>query len=174
MKFFKWMMMCVSSAVFLSTAHGAVDGIEGMESTASLTLSVTLDPPSTATIKITGLQDVSFMKDVGDPAASSVSRSACVYMSEPGEFDVLITANPLTADPNFYDYKLEVSDGTAQNSVEITVSNETKTAELFGITASTVSGCGADDPLQLVFYDQGDLSTAFSAQAQISLRVKPD
>jgi hypothetical protein len=67
-----------------------------------------------------------------------------------------------------------VSDGAAQKSVELNVSNTAETETLTDISASTSSGCGGNDPLQLVISDEGDLSAGFTASTQISLRVSPD
>ena len=174
MKLYPWVSMAAFGAMVLLPASGAVDGFEGMTSTGSLTLSVTLNAPSAATIKITGLEDVSFVKEAGSGALSDDTQTACVYMSEPGLFNVEITANPLISNEKFYAYKLVVSDGTAQKSVELNVSNAAETETLTDISASTSSGCGGNDPLQLVISDEGDLSAEFSASTQISLRVSPD
>lgn len=174
MKFYPWVSMCAGAALLVLPASGAVDGFEGMTSTGSLTLSVSLTARPAATIKITGLEDVSFVKDVGTGPATDDTQTACVYMSEAGTFNVQITANPLTANNQFYNYKLVVSDGTAQNSVELNVSNTAESETLSGITASTISGCSGEDPLQLVISDEGDLSGDFNASAQISLLVSPD
>ena len=174
MKLNPYVFMGACVAIATLPASGGVDGFEGMTSTGSLTLSVTLNAPSNALIKISGLEDVSFVKDVGAGPASDDTQTACVYMSEAGSFNVQVTANPLSANNKFYNYKLVVSDGTAQNSVELNVSDTSESKTLSGINASTIKGCSDGDPLQLVFSDEGDIAEDFTASAQISLLVSPD
>lgn len=174
MAFYQWIIIFFLALAASVTADAATNGVESMESTGTLQISVNLSAPTVATIKITGLEDVSFSKEAGDPALTAVSRSACVYMSEAGQFSVHVTAGPLTSGDSYYDYKIELSDGTAEQSIDIEVSDTEATGQLQGITASTEAGCNGDNPLQLSFYDEGTLDQSFSATATVTLRVVPD
>lgn len=169
-----WIVFSIASLAFMNPANAETQGFEGMQSTGTLQISVSLNAAPTPTIKITGLQDVSFEKDAGDAALAAVSRSACVYMSAPGTFKVDVTAAPLTSGDTYYDYKITLSDNSGQNSVDVVVADQSVTQTLANINASTTDGCGGTNPLQMMFFDEGSLDEAFTAQATVSFLVVPD
>lgn len=169
-----WIVFSLASLAVMNPASAETQGFEGMQSTGTLEILVSLNAAPTPTIKISGLEDVSFEKDAGDAALAAVSRSACVYMSAPGTFKVDVTAAPLTSGDAYNDYKITLSDNSGQNSVDVVVADQTVTKSLANIEASTTAGCGGTNPLQLMFHDEGDLDEAFTAQATVSFLVFPD
>ena len=169
-----WIVFSLASLAVMNPASAETQGFEGMQSTGTLEILVSLNAAPTPTIKISGLEDVSFEKDAGDAALAAVSRSACVYMSAPGTFKVDVTAAPLTSGDAYYDYKITLSDNSGQNSVDVVVADQTVAKSLANIEASTTAGCGGTNPLQLMFHDADDLDEAFTAQATVSFLVVPD
>ena len=153
-------------------AIGATDGYEGATSTASLELSMTLSAVPAAMIRISGLTDVSFSKNVGDAQLPSEVTGACVHMTEPGTYSIKVTANPLTSSDNqSYPFTLSIDDLLSNYTDSVDVTDQVGVIQGQNLVPSNKPGCDNVNTLELTFTETGDLTEAFSATSTIVLTV---
>ena len=127
-------------------------------------------------IKITGLEDLTIEKTVGDGPVSELETYACVVMQGGDTYDVQIIADPLTSSGVHYPYKLVVD----QNSISgptatLDVNDSQIDTNLLSLAASPDEGCTNRPKLYVRITDIGsdDITGAFSAEATIRLIVRP-
>ena len=153
-------------------AIGATDGYEGEVSTATLELSMPLNAAPAAMIRISGLTDISFSKNVGDAQLPSEVTGACVYMKEPGTYSIKVTANPLTSSDNqSYPFTLSIDDLLSDYAGSVDVTDQPGIIQGQNLVPSNKDGCDNVDTLELTFTETGDLTEAFSATSTIVLAV---
>ena len=127
-------------------------------------------------IKITGLEDLTIEKTVGDSPVADLETYACVVMQGGDTYSVQIIADSLTSDGTHYPYQLVVDQNSATRpSITLDVTDSQIDRTLADLQASLEEGCMNRPKLYVRITDVGrdDITSGFSAQATIRLIVQP-
>ncbi len=176
-KVFKPRALCVLFALGVFAGPGAAiaDDVFATQSEDQLKLSVEI-AAAPKLIKITGLEDLTIEKTVGDDLVGDLQTSACVVMTGGDTYSVQIIAAPLTNEGKHYPYELDVDQNLIQGpSTTLNVSDSETSETLSGLQASSEEGCSNRPKLFVRITDVGndDITGAFSAEATIRLIVQP-
>ena len=169
--------LCVLFVLAVFTEQGTViaQGVFASSSEDELKLSVDI-AAAPKLIKITGLEDLTIEKTVGDGLVDDLETTACVVMQGGDTYSLQIIANPLTNGSNHYPYKLTVDQNSiTRPSTSLDVADSQIETTLAGLQASTADGCTSQPKLSVSITDVGtdDITGAFSAEATIRLIVQP-
>lgn len=163
------------AGVFAVSGVAMADDVFAAQSEDQIKLSVEL-AEAPKLIKITGLEDLTIEKTVGDAPLADLETSACVVMQGGDTYSVQIIADPLTSGGTHYPYILVVDQNSLSGpSTTLNVSNSQVDMSLAGLAASPVEGCVNRPKLFVRITDVGNdsIQSSFSAETTIRLIVQP-
>ena len=172
-------LLAIAFATLLSAAApAATEGTPGASSDGSLELTLNVTEPGSQ-IQITGFTDQVVDIPLGSKELTTRTQFLCIYMSDPGSYNLDWTAETLSDGTNSIPYRLHWYDNNFSNdfqSLNTIATSSAGAGTLTGLVPSTVTGCTGESPeIEVaVAIPAGDRNTPLdNATAKISITVTP-
>lgn len=157
------------------TALAANDGTLDTNSVGTLNINLTVT--ASKNIRISGFTDVALDFNRYEGAPAEDVQNICVYMDQPGTYNLNIVAATLSDTVNDFPYTYTYKDTNDANKVLMqTVSDTDSSGDLQDLTPSQDANCSNGSPATfgLVLAETPSVATAGTAEAIITMTVTPN